>query len=437
MILKGDDSVGEFYSVAVTNNHQQADTGTKMIHIGKNTRSTIVSKGISAGHGQNTYRGMVKILEGRRRRAQLLAVRLDADRRSKCGAHTFPYIDVQNPTAQMEHEASTSKIGEDQLFYCNQRGISTEDAVSMIVNGFCKEVFRELPMEFAVEAQKLLGSEPGRKRRMSAPNLIEIKIMALLEIKNLHASVEGNEILKGSRLSIDAGEVHAIMGPNGSGKSTLAQVLAGREDYEVTEGEVLYKGQDLLELAPEERARAGRLPRLPVPGRDPGVSNTYFLKAALNAIRKHRGQQELDAVEFLKLVREKVKLVELDDVADEPPGQRGLLGRREEAQRDLPHGGARAHARGARRDRLRARHRRAQDRRRRRQHAALAGARVPGDHPLPAPAQLHRARPRARPGRRTHRALRRQGARARARGEGLRWRWRRRRRPPVRPARWA
>jgi len=155
-VLQGDNSVGEFYSVAVTNNMQQADTGTKMVHVGRNTRSTIVSKGISAGKGQNTYRGLVKILksaEGARNFSQCDSL-LMGDR---CGAHTFPYIEVRNPTAQVEHEASTSKVGEDQIFYCNQRGISTEDAVNMIVNGFCKEVFRELPMEFAVEAQKLLG----------------------------------------------------------------------------------------------------------------------------------------------------------------------------------------------------------------------------------------------------------------------------------------
>ena len=156
VILKGDNSVGEFYSVALTKGRQQADTGTKMIHIGKNTRSTIVSKGISAGHGQNTYRGQVRILkgaDGARNFSQCDSMLIG----DQCGAHTFPYIDVQNPTARMEHEATTSKIGEDQIFYCNQRGISTEDAVSMIVNGFCKEVFRELPMEFAVEAQKLLA----------------------------------------------------------------------------------------------------------------------------------------------------------------------------------------------------------------------------------------------------------------------------------------
>ena len=155
-ILIGDNSVGEFYSVAMTNHRQQADTGTKMIHIGKNTRSTVVSKGISAGHGQNTYRGGVKILKGAanaRNYTQCDSMLIG----DQCGAHTFPYIEVRNNTAQMEHEASTSKIGEDQLFYCNQRGISKEDAVNMIVNGFCRQVFKELPMEFAVEAQKLLA----------------------------------------------------------------------------------------------------------------------------------------------------------------------------------------------------------------------------------------------------------------------------------------
>jgi Fe-S cluster assembly protein SufB len=155
-MLVGDNSVGEFYSVALTNNRQQADTGTKMIHIGKNTKSTIISKGISAGHGQNAYRGLVKIAKGARnsRNYSQCDSLLIGD---KCGAHTFPYVEVQNSTSQLEHEASTSKIGEDQLFYCRQRGLSTEDAVSMIVNGFCKAVFKHLPMEFAVEAQKLLG----------------------------------------------------------------------------------------------------------------------------------------------------------------------------------------------------------------------------------------------------------------------------------------
>jgi len=156
VILQGDDSVGEFYSVAVVNGHQQADTGTKMIHLGRRTRSTIVSKGISAGQGNNSYRGQVKVLpkaEGARNYTQCDSMLIG----NRCGAHTFPYIDVQNSSSSVEHEASTSKIGEDQIFYCKQRGLNTENAISMIVNGFCKEVFQNLPMEFAVEAQKLLG----------------------------------------------------------------------------------------------------------------------------------------------------------------------------------------------------------------------------------------------------------------------------------------
>jgi Fe-S cluster assembly protein SufB len=156
VLLMGDDSVGEFYSVAVVNGMQQADTGTKMIHMGRNSRSTIVSKGISAGRGQNSYRGQVKILPkavGARNYTQCDSMLIG----NRCGAHTFPYIDVQNASSDVEHEASTSKIGEDQIFYCKQRGLNTENAISVIVNGFCKEVFRELPMEFAVEAQKLLG----------------------------------------------------------------------------------------------------------------------------------------------------------------------------------------------------------------------------------------------------------------------------------------
>jgi Fe-S cluster assembly protein SufB len=154
-ILRGDDSVGEFYSVALTNNYQQADTGTKMVHMGRNTRSKIISKGISAGHGQQAYRGLVKVSprsENARNYTQCDSMLIG----KKCGAHTFPYIEVRNPSAKVEHEATTSRIGEDQLFYCLQRGISEEDAVSMIVDGFCKQVFKELPMEFAVEAKALL-----------------------------------------------------------------------------------------------------------------------------------------------------------------------------------------------------------------------------------------------------------------------------------------
>ena len=156
VILKGDNSVGEFYSVAVTNNYQQADTGTKMIHIGKNTNSTIISKGISAGKSQNSYRGLVKIArraENARNFSQCDSLLMG----DQCGAHTFPYLEIDNETAKVEHEATTSKIGEDQLYYCMQRGLSEEDAINLIVNGYCKEVFNELPMEFSVEAQKLLA----------------------------------------------------------------------------------------------------------------------------------------------------------------------------------------------------------------------------------------------------------------------------------------
>lgn len=154
-ILRGDNSTGEFYSVAVTNNYQQADTGTKMIHMGKNTKSTVVSKGIAAGHGQNSYRGLVKVLKNAsnsRNFSQCDSLLLG----NRCGAHTFPYLEVDNQSAKVEHEATTSKIGEDQIFYCNQRGISTEDAVALIINGYAREVINKLPMEFAVEAQKLL-----------------------------------------------------------------------------------------------------------------------------------------------------------------------------------------------------------------------------------------------------------------------------------------
>jgi len=156
VLLQGDNSIGEFYSVALTNNYQQADTGSKMIHLGKNTKSTIVSKGISAGKSDNSYRGLVRVSKNAanaRNYSQCDSLLIG----DKCGAHTFPYIEVKNPTAIVEHEATTSKIGEDQIFYCNQRGLSTEDAISLIVNGYCKEVFRELPMEFAVEAQNLLS----------------------------------------------------------------------------------------------------------------------------------------------------------------------------------------------------------------------------------------------------------------------------------------
>jgi Fe-S cluster assembly protein SufB len=190
-ILKGDNSVGEFYSIAVTNNFQQADTGTKMIHLGKNTKSTIISKGISAGKSQNSYRGLVQIsanAENARNFRNVIRLLMG----NNCGAHTFPYIESKNPSAKIEHEATTSKIGEDQVFYCNQRGIPTEKAIALIVNGFSKDVLNKLPMEFAVEAQKLLEISVRRFSRIINKSRIKY-IRKMLSIKNLHASIEATK----------------------------------------------------------------------------------------------------------------------------------------------------------------------------------------------------------------------------------------------------
>jgi Fe-S cluster assembly scaffold protein SufB len=247
----GDNSVGEFYSVALTNNCQQADTGTKMIHLGKNTRSTIVSKGISAGHGQNTYRGLVKIGKGRGARNYTQCDSLLIG--DKCGAHTFPYIEIRTPDGRRRargHDLEDRR-GPDLLL--PQRGISEEDAVNMIVNGFCKEVFRELPMEFAVEAQKLLSVSASKARSAELRRRTDMLISRICT-----PCAEGNkDILKGIDLRRRPGEVHAIMGPNGSGKSTLARVLAGREDLRGHRRRGHATGRDLLEMDPEERAREG------------------------------------------------------------------------------------------------------------------------------------------------------------------------------------
>ena len=248
VILQGDRSVGEFYSIALTNNYQQADTGTKMIHLGRDTKSTIVSKAISAGHGNNTYRGLVRIgprAGGSKNYTQCDSLLIG----DQCGAHTFPYVEVKNSSSNMEHEATTSKINEEQLFYCQQRGISLENAVGLIVSGFCRDVVKKVPFEFAVEASRLLGVSPRRVDGVGGTDL--------LEIRDLHAGVGDVPILKGVNLTVNAGELHAIMGPNGSGKSTLARVLAGHHSYTCTKGEILYKGKSLLNVPPEERAREG------------------------------------------------------------------------------------------------------------------------------------------------------------------------------------
>ena len=251
-----------------------------MIHLGRDTSSRIISKGIAAGHSNNTYRGLVSA----HRRAANARNFTNCDSLligSKCGAHTVPYIEAKNASATFEHEATTSKISDDQLFYCLSRGLSPEEAVALIVNGFVRDVLQHLPMEFMAETQKLIGislegsvgsrvSPVGERERGRTSRCERVRENVMLEIKNLHVNVDGREILKGLDLTLPAGEVHAIMGPNGSGKSTLAYVLAGKNDYEVTAGSITWNGQDLLAMEPVRARRRRRVPRLPISDGDSG-----------------------------------------------------------------------------------------------------------------------------------------------------------------------
>ena len=308
-VLRGEGSIGEFYSVATVNHHQQADTGTKMIHIGRNTRSTIISKGISAGHGQNTYRGLVKMLpsaHGARNFTQCDSLLMGG----RCGAHTFPYVEVKNPSATVEHEASTSKISEDQLFYLlaarhRRGGRGQHDRQRLLQVG----------LQGAADGVRGGGAEPagGEPRRRGGLEAMSKPDSALLSIDILPSASRASRSSTASASRWRAGEVHAIMGPNGSGKSTLAHVLAGRPGYQITAGTVQYLGRDLFAMAPEERARAGLFLGFQYPVEIPGVNNVYLLKAAVNAVRKQQGLPEVDAFDFLGLVRGKMQLMQIDD----------------------------------------------------------------------------------------------------------------------------
>ena len=307
-VLKGENSIGEFYSVAVANNYQQADTGTKMIHIGRNTKSTIVSKGISAGHAENTYRGLVKILPSAARRAQFHPMRFPADGPEMRGAHLSLHGGQESDRdGRARGQHLQNRRGPVVLLPAARhlrRGRGQHDRQRILqsgVQGTADGIRRR--------GAESVEREPGRSRRLTATQ----EELILLKISNLSARVAGKDILKGVNLEVRAGEVHAIMGPNGSGKSTLAQVLAGREDYEVTGGSVTFEGRDLLAMPAEERARAGLFLGFQYPVEIPGVNNVYLLKAALNAKRKAAGEPEVDAYEFLALIRQKMKLMHMSE----------------------------------------------------------------------------------------------------------------------------
>ena len=368
VILKGDNSVGEFYSVALTNNFQQADTGTKMIHIGKNTRSTILSKAISAGHGQNSYRGLVKIMKGAtgaRNYTQCDSLLIG----DQCGAHTFPYMEVRNDTAQVEHEATTSKIGEDQLFYCMQRGLSAEDAVSMIVSGFCKQVFKRAADGVRRRGAEAARRQPGGQRRLdttgrrrraprTSPTRREKHSMAkqqpILEIENLHASVGGKrdparhrpDGLRRARCTRSWGRTARARARWPTSWPGASRLRGDRRSRPV-------RRQGPAGDAPRGAGARRRLPRLPVPGRDPRRQQhllpAHGAERAAQAPRPRAARRD----GFPRPGQGEDEVRRHGPDAHEPVRERGLLRRREEAQRDPADGGARPQARHPRRDRLR------------------------------------------------------------------------------------
>ena len=427
-LLRGENSVGEFYSVAVTNNMQQADTGTKMIHIGRNTRSTIVSKGISAGKAQQSYRGLVRVMpqaQGARNHTQCDSLLIGKD----CGAHTFPVHGNQEPLGEGRTRSNdVEDIGEPAVLLpaarhlgrrCRQHDRQrllqgslqgTPDGICRRGTGVAERQSRRRRRLIAAEAAPTCGRASRRE--------MENK---MLEIKNLKSRIGDTEILRGLSLSVNAGEVHAIMGPNGSGKSTLAQVIAGHQDYEVTGGTVTFKGQDLLELEPEERAREGIFLGFQYPVEIPGVNNAYLLKAAVNAKRKHQGLDEIDAFEFLKLAKEKMATLGMDPKFLNRGVNEGFSGGEKKRNEILQMAMLEPELAildetdsGLDIDALKAVAQR-------RELAAQSGSGHHARHALPAPARLHRAGFRARIVRGTDHQIRRQVTGARTRRKGYDW----------------
>ena len=396
-ILQGDDSVGEFYSVALTNNHQQADTGTKMIHIGKNTQQHDRLEGhLGRARPEHVPRPGARSQQGAtgaRNYSQCDSLLLG----DECGAHTFPYIEVKNPTAQVEHEASTSKIGEDQLFYCQQRGISDEDAVSMIVNGFCKEVFQR-----AADGVRGRGAEAARRVSSKAASAERRSDADARDPRTCTPRV-GEQRRSCRGIDLDGARRRGARdhGPERLGQEhARARARRARPGYEVTQGAVLYDGQRPARAGARGARARGHLPRLPVPGRDPRRRATcYFLKAGAqrDAQAPRRARARRDGLPRAR-AREDEAASRWTRRSCTRAVNEGFSGGEKKRNEIFQMAMLEPRARDPRRDRLGPRHRRAARRRRRRERAAQPGARDARDHPLPAAARLHRARlrPRAR-----------------------------------------